>query len=77
MHFAKIVPSIFYADIKIALKTFIDCLEFTMGHDEPDADKEHPEIRLVTDNIDEVCRMGRSVSGCNRFVRAPFEFFRN
>ena len=77
MHFTKIVPTIFYADIKIALKTFIDCLEFTMGHDERHADhpfcvvnkdglsinlfqnaeyaeKEHPEIRLVTDNIDEV-----------------------
>jgi hypothetical protein len=77
VHFTKIVPSIFYADIKIALKTFIDCLEFTMGHNELDADhpfcvvnkdglsimlfqnaeyadKEHPEIRLVTDNIDEV-----------------------
>ena len=38
MHFTKIVPSIFYADIKIALKTFIDCLEFTMGHEELDTD---------------------------------------
>lgn len=77
MRFTKLVPSIFYADIRIGLRTFIDCLEFTMGHDELDADnpfcvvnkdglsimlfqhaeyaeKEHPEIRLVTDNIDEV-----------------------
>ena len=77
MHFTKIVPSIFYADIKIALKTFIDCLEFKLGFDELHTDnpfcvvdkdglsimlfqnveyaeKEHPEIRLVTDNIDEV-----------------------
>jgi hypothetical protein len=77
VHFTKVVPSIFYVDIKIALKTFIDCLEFTMSHDELNADhpfcvvkkdgvsimlfqnaeyaeKEHPEIRLVTDNIDEV-----------------------
>lgn len=77
MHFTKIVPSIFYADIKIALKTFINCLEFTMDHDEMHADnpfcvvgkdglsimifqnaeyaeKEHPEIRLVTNNIEEV-----------------------
>jgi hypothetical protein len=77
MNFTKLVPSLFYKDISIGLKTFIDCLEFTMGHDELKADcpfcvvdkgglslmlfqnqeyadKEHPEIRLVTDNIDEV-----------------------
>lgn len=34
MHFTKLVPSIFYADIKSGLKIFIDCLEFTMGHHE-------------------------------------------
>lgn len=82
MHFTKLVPSLFYADINyadinIALKTFIDCLEFTMGHQELNAanpfcvvnkdgvsimlfenaeyaEKERPEIRLVTDNIEEV-----------------------
>lgn len=77
MHFTKVVPGIFYMDIQIALKPFIDCLEFTIGHDELDTDnpfcvvdkdgisimlsrnaayaeKEHPEIRLVTNNIDEV-----------------------
>ena len=77
MHFTKVVPSIFYANIQIALKTFIDCLEFTMGHAELHtnnpfcvvgkdglsimlfqnveyAEKEHPEIRLVTNNIHEV-----------------------
>ena len=77
MHFTKVVPSIFYADIQIALKTFIDCLEFTLGHSELDisnpycvidkdnlrimlfenaeyAEKEHPEIRLVTEDIEEV-----------------------
>lgn len=77
MNFTKLVPSLFYVDINIALKTFIDCLEFTMGHEELDAEnpfcvvnkdglsimlfqnaeyaeKEHPEIRLVTNDIDEV-----------------------
>lgn len=77
MHFTKLVPSLFYTDINIALKTFIDCLEFTMGHEELNsanpfcvvnkndlsimlfenaeyAEKEHPEIRLVTNNIEEV-----------------------
>jgi hypothetical protein len=77
VHFTKIVPSIFYLDIKIAIKTFVDCLEFSIGHDERQtenpfcvvnkdglsimlfqnaeyASKEHPEIRLVTNNIEEV-----------------------
>ena len=77
MNFTKLVPSLFYFDINIGLKTFIDCLEFTMGHQELDsenpfcvvkkdglsimlfqnayyAEKEHPEIRLETDDIDEV-----------------------
>lgn len=34
MTFTKLVPSLFYKDINIGLKTFLDCLEFTMGHDE-------------------------------------------
>lgn len=77
MHFTKVVPSIFYADIRIALTTFVECLEFTIGHAELHssspfcvvdkdglsimlfenaeyAEKEHPEIRLVTNNIEEV-----------------------
>ena len=77
MHFSRLVPSLFYFDIKIGLKTFIDCLGFTMGHEELDsenpfcvvkkdglsimlfqnayyAEKEHPEIRLETGNIEEV-----------------------
>jgi hypothetical protein len=34
MHFTKLVPEIYYADIKSGLKTFVDCLEFNLGHDE-------------------------------------------
>jgi len=77
MHFTKLVPNIFYTDIKTGLKTFVDCLEFTIGHDELNtaapfcvvekdglrinlfqnqeyAEKEHPEFRLVTNDIEEV-----------------------
>ena len=77
MHFTKLVPSLFYADIQIALKTFVECLEFTLGHSELQssnpfcivnkdglgimlfenaeyAENDHPEIRLVTNNINEV-----------------------
>lgn len=38
MHFTKLVPSIFYADIRRGLKTFVECLEFTIGADEIESD---------------------------------------
>jgi hypothetical protein len=38
MNFTKLVPNIFYTDIKDALKLFIDCLEFTIEHDELKSD---------------------------------------
>jgi len=34
MYFTKLVPNIFYKDISIGLKTFVDCLQFRIGHDE-------------------------------------------
>ncbi len=34
MKFSKLVPNIFYSDIKEALKLFVDCLEFQIEHDE-------------------------------------------
>jgi predicted HAD superfamily hydrolase len=34
MKFSKLVPNIFYQDINDALKMFIECLEFTITHDE-------------------------------------------
>jgi len=34
MQFTKLVPELYYTDIKSGLKTFVDCLEFTIGHDE-------------------------------------------
>ncbi|MFA7445964.1 MAG: hypothetical protein WCY89_08460 [Flavobacteriaceae bacterium] len=34
MNFEKLVPNIFYADITKGLKLFVDCLGFTIGHDE-------------------------------------------
>jgi hypothetical protein len=38
MNFTKLVPNVFYADIKDALKLFIDCLEFNIEHDELKSD---------------------------------------
>jgi hypothetical protein len=37
MHFTRLVPNIFYKDIRIGLKTFVDCLEFKIGHNETNA----------------------------------------
>jgi len=34
MNFARLVPNVYYPDIKDGLKLFIDCLEFTIGHEE-------------------------------------------
>ncbi|MBI1228465.1 MAG: hypothetical protein GC192_24735 [Bacteroidetes bacterium] len=38
MHFTHLVPNIFYKDLQTGLKTFVECLEFTIGHDERQAD---------------------------------------
>lgn len=34
MHFEKLVPNIFYANIEDGIKIFVDCLGFSIGHDE-------------------------------------------
>jgi hypothetical protein len=34
MNFTKLVPNVFYIDIKDALTLFVDCLEFKIAHDE-------------------------------------------
>ena len=77
MIFTKLVPNIFYKNINSELKIFVNCLEFTIGHNEIDtenpfcvlekgelrinlfqnrelAENDHPEFRLVTENIEEV-----------------------
>lgn len=79
MHFTKLVPNVFYRNINDGLRTFVDCLEFSVGHRdlhsaqplcvlEKDglrinlfqnaeyAEKEHPEFRLETGDIEEVYR---------------------
>jgi hypothetical protein len=38
MHFTQLVPELYYADIKSGLKTFVDCLEFSMAHEELNSD---------------------------------------
>ena len=77
MRFTKLVPNIFFEDIKDGLNLFVDCLEFGIGYNDLQsenpccvvqkdmlsvflfqnkefADKDRPEIRLHTDNIEEV-----------------------
>lgn len=75
MQFTRLVPNIFYTDITVGLRLFVDCLEFTIGHSELNsenpfcvvqkeelramlfqnkeyAEKDRPEFRLVTPNIE-------------------------
>ncbi len=77
MKFTKLVPNIFYTDIKVGLDLFVNCLEFTIGYDDLKsenpvcvvdkdglaifiiqskefAEKDRPELRLHTNNIEEV-----------------------
>lgn len=34
MNFIKLIPNVYYRDIKDGLNLFIDCLEFSIGHEE-------------------------------------------
>lgn len=34
MNFAKLIPNVYYIDINDGLKLFVDCLGFTIGHEE-------------------------------------------
>ena len=34
MNFTKLIPNVYYPDINDGLKLFIDCLEFSIGHEE-------------------------------------------
>jgi hypothetical protein len=34
MNFNKLIPNVYYQDINDGLKLFIDCLEFSIGHEE-------------------------------------------
>ena len=49
MNFTKLVPNIFYADIKSGLKIFVECLEFSIGHDELSSD--HPFCVVEKDGL--------------------------
>lgn len=76
MNFTKLVPNIFYTDIRDGLELFVDCLEFTIDYDDlrsenpccvagkdglavflfqnkEYAEKDRPELRLHTNNIEE------------------------
>ena len=49
MNFEKLVPNVFYADITDGLKLFVDCLDFTIGHDE--IKSSHPFCVLEKDGL--------------------------
>ena len=45
MNFTKLVPNVFYTDIKVGLRFFIDCLEFSMGHEELNSEQPYCVIK--------------------------------
>ena len=47
MNFTKLVPNIFYTDIKVGLRFFIECLEFRIGHDELNSDHPFPAYVFI------------------------------
>jgi hypothetical protein len=49
MKFSKLVPNIFYIDISDGIKLFVDCLGFTIGHDERHS--AHPFCVLERDGL--------------------------
>jgi hypothetical protein len=49
MHFTKLVPSVFYADLADELKLFVDCLQFTIQH--KDLNTSQPYCVLRKDGI--------------------------
>jgi len=49
MNFTKLVPNIFYIDINDGLKLFVNCLEFTIGHEE--LNSAHPFCVLEKDGL--------------------------
>ena len=49
MNFEKLVPNVFYTNITDGLKLFVDCLDFTIGHDE--IKSSHPFCVLEKDGL--------------------------
>ena len=77
MKLNKVIPTIFYSDVKIGLELFVDCLGFKVKYSDSDtehpfyivdrdgvtlflleddefAKKDRPEIRIDTDDIEEL-----------------------
>lgn len=50
MKFTKLIPNVFYADISVGKKLFVDCLEFTIAYEE-DAKSAHPLCILKKDHL--------------------------
>lgn len=49
MNFTKIIPSVFYKDISDAMELFVDCLQFTIEHQ--DFNTSQPYLVIAKDGI--------------------------
>lgn len=48
MHFTKLIPNIFYADIRVGYQVFVDCLGFTIAYEEKQGE---PFAVIVRDDL--------------------------
>lgn len=49
MKFTKLTPNVFYTDIKVGIKLFVECLQFEIGYD--DLKAEHPSCVINKDGL--------------------------
>lgn len=49
MNFTRLIPNVYYSDIQDALKLFVDCLEFRIGHEE--LNSENPFCVIEKDEL--------------------------
>lgn len=49
MNFVRLIPNVYYANINDGLKLFVDCLQFTIGHEE--LKSENPFCVLEKDGL--------------------------
>lgn len=49
MKFTKLIPNVFYTDIKVGIKLFVECLQFEIGYD--DLKSDHPSCVINKDNL--------------------------
>lgn len=64
MKLIKVIPNIFYSDIRVGLNLFVECLGFKLVHNEPGAEQplyiiERDEVTILLIESDEFAKKDR------------------